>query len=83
LFDDPDLVPAKGQLVLLPPDPAVDYMTFGGGSPGSQGFLHMFPRGDVIVLGGIFKLGDSSRNAEDHETERIVQEHAALFDAFG
>jgi D-amino-acid oxidase len=83
LFDDPDLVPAKGQLVFLPPDPAVDYMTFGGGSPGSHGFLHMFPRGDVIVLGGIFKLGDSSRNAETDETERIVQEHKALFDAFG
>ena len=83
LFDDIDLVPAKGQLVFLPPDPEVDYMTFGGGSPGSHGFLHMFPRGDVIVLGGIFKLGDSSQNAEADETERIVQEHKALFDAFG
>ena len=83
LFDDPDLVPAKGQLVFLPPDPAVDYMTFGGGSPGPHGFLHMFPRGDVIVLGGIFKLGDGSRNVEADETERIVREHEALFDAFG
>jgi D-amino-acid oxidase len=83
LFNDPDLVPAKGQLVYLPPDPAVDYMTFGGGSFGAHGFLHMFPRRDVIVLGGTFKLGDSSRNAEASETERIVQEHEALFDAFG
>jgi glycine/D-amino acid oxidase-like deaminating enzyme len=79
LFGDSDLVPVKGQLVYLPPDPAVDYMTFGGG----QGPLHMFPRNDVLLLGTIFKLGDSSRNVEPGETERIVQEHKKLFDSFG
>ncbi len=79
LFGDSDLEPAKGQLVYLPPDPAVDYMTFGGG----QGFLHMFPRSDVLLLGTIFKLGDNSRNVEPGETERIVQEHKKLFDSFG
>jgi len=79
LFDDKDLVPAKGQLVHLPPDPAVDYMTFGGG----QGMLHMFPRSDVLLLGGIFKLGDSSSNVESSESERIVHEHMKLFDSFG
>ena len=83
LFDDSNLVPAKGQLVYLPPDPAVDYMTFGGGFGGEHGFLHMFPRRDVLLLGGIFKLGDSSRNVEADETERIVQEHKKLFDSFG
>ena len=64
LFEDTDLVPAKGQLVYLPPDPAVDYMTFGGGNNGDHGFLHMFPRGDVLLLGGIFKLGDGSGHAD-------------------
>ena len=83
LFDDPDLVPIKGQLVYLPPDPGVDYMTFGGGNFGADGFLHMFPRGDVIVLGGIYRVGDNSRNVEANETERIVEEHKALFEAFG
>jgi len=83
LFEDSTLVPAKGQLVYLPPDPAVDYMTFGGGSGGKHGFLHMFPRGDVLLLGGIFKRGDSSRHVEVDETERIVQEHKKLFDSFG
>ena len=83
LFEDPKVVPAKGQLVFLPPDPAVDYMTFGGGFFGANGFLHMFPRGDVIVLGGIFRQGDSSHNAEVDQTERIVQEHKKLFDSFG
>jgi glycine/D-amino acid oxidase-like deaminating enzyme len=83
LFDDSNLVPAKGQLVYLPPDPAVDYMTVGGGFGGENGFLHMFPRRDVLLLGGIFKLGDSSRNVEADETERIVHEHMKLFDSFG
>jgi len=83
LFDDPDLLPAKGQLVYLPPDPGIDYMTFGGGDGGDHGFLHMFPRRDVVVLGGIFKLGDNSRNVEAHETERIVQEHRKLYESFG
>jgi D-amino-acid oxidase len=83
LFDDSNLVPAKGQLVYLPPDPAIDYMTIGGGFGGEHGFLHMFPRRDVLVLGGIFRLGDSSRNVEPDETERIVHEHMKLFDSFG
>ena len=79
LFGDEELVPAKGQLVFLPPDPGVDYMTFGGG----QGLLHMFPRGDVLLLGGIFRRGDSSANVEAEETERIVHEHETLFRSFG
>lgn len=83
LFDDSNLVPVKGQLVYLPPDSAVDYMTFGGGFAGRNGFLHMFPRGDVLLLGGLFKRGDSSRNVETDETERIVQEHQKLFTSFG
>jgi hypothetical protein len=77
------MLPAKGQLVFLPPDPAIDYMTFGGGAGGEHGFLHMFPRQDVLLLGGIFKLGDYSRNVEPNETERIVEEHRKLFESFG
>lgn len=79
LFDDPNLLQAEGQLVFLPPDPAVDYMTFGGGVGGEHGFPHMFPRRDVLVLGGLFKLGDNSCNVESSETERVVQEHRKLF----
>ena len=79
LFEDDELVPAKGQLVFFPPDPAVDYMTFGGG----EGMLYMFPRSDVILLGGTFKLGDYTTHVEQDETVRIVTEHQKLFDAFG
>ena len=86
LFGDDNLVPAKGQLVFMPPDPAVDYMTFGGvdGNTFVNGrFLHMFPRSDVILMGGIFKEGDYTTHVEDDETERIVTEHQKLFAEFG
>ena len=79
LFGDEELTPVKGQLVYLPPDPGVDYMTFGGG----RGMLHMFPRGDVLLLGGTYKLGDYTTNAEPEETERIVTEHQRMFAQFG
>jgi glycine/D-amino acid oxidase-like deaminating enzyme len=86
LFGDDNLVPAKGQLVFMPPDPAVDYMTFGGADGFTfinGGMLHMFPRADVILMGGIFKEGDYTTHVEDDETERIVSEHQKLFDNFG
>jgi hypothetical protein len=79
LFNDNGLVPAKGQLAFLPPDTAVDYMTFGGG----QGMLHMFPRSDVLLIGGIFKLNDYTMHVEPDETERIVTEHQRIFSNFG
>lgn len=79
LFEDTALIPAKGQLVYFPPDPQVDYMTFGGG----RGLLHMFPRSDVILLGGTFKLGDYTTHADPEETARIVTEHQRLFADFG
>jgi len=79
LFDDRELTAAKGQLVFLPADPAVDYMTFGGG----RGMLHMFPRSDVLLLGGIFRPGDFSKHIEADETERIVFEHQRMFSEFG
>lgn len=79
LFGDEELVPAKGQLIFLPPDPAVDYMTLGGG----RGQLYMFPRTDVLLLGGTFKPGDYSTHPEPEETERILGEHLRLFSAFG
>ena len=79
LFGDEQLTAAKGQLVLLPPDPAVDYMTLGGG----RGMLYMFPRSDVLLLGGTFKPGDFSTHVEIDETERIVAEHERLYLNFG
>ena len=76
LFGDDGLIPVKGQLVLLPPDPAVDYLTVGGGS----GVTYMFPRSGEILLGGSFQKNDWSRHAEPEVTERILADNQALFD---
>jgi len=75
LFGDEDLVPAKGQLLYLPPDPDVDYLTSGGG----EGRLYMYSRSDVLLLGTTFKAGDWSTNPEPEETDRILREHQRLF----
>lgn len=79
LFGDTELTPIKGQLVFLPPDPAVDYMALGGDL---NGMLYMFPRSDVILLGGTYKIGDYSTNVEADETERIVEGHKKIYSAF-
>ncbi len=78
LFGDEELTPAKGQLVFLPPDPDVDYLTIGGGS----GLLYMFSRSDAIVLGGTSKKDDWSTHAEPEETMRIVAGHQKIFAGF-
>lgn len=75
LFGDSELVPARGQLVFLPPDPAIDYMTIGGG----KGLLYMFPRADVLLLGGTFEVGNYSNQPDSIESERIIAEHQRLF----
>ncbi len=79
LFGDEELVPVKGQLIFMPPDPEVDYLTIGGG----EGDLYMFSRSDVLLLGGIYKPGDWSTHAEPEETARIIGEHQRLFANFG
>ncbi|WP_218396665.1 FAD-dependent oxidoreductase [Alteromonas lipotrueae] len=75
LFNDEGIMPAKGQLVLLPPDPAVDYLTVGGGSD----VLYMFSRNDYMILGGTFKLNDWTTEPDPIETARIISESQAFF----
>lgn len=77
LFEDEELTPIKGQLVFIPPDPAVDYLTVGGGG----GNTYMFPRVGEIVLGGSYQKGDWSRHPEPEVTERIVGDNQRLFDS--
>jgi len=78
LFGDTEITPAKGQLVFMPPDPDVDYLTIGGGSS----LLYMFSRSDVLLLGGTFKIGDYSTHPEAEETRRIVAGHQRIFAGF-
>jgi D-amino-acid oxidase len=75
LFGDEGIMPAKGQLILLPPDPAIDYLTVGGGS----GSLYMFSRNDYMILGGTNNPGDWSTEPEPEQTERIIYESQQFF----
>jgi glycine/D-amino acid oxidase-like deaminating enzyme len=73
LFGDTALLPIKGQLVVLLPQPEVDYIVLGRG--------YMFPRSDGIVLGGTHDRGDWSRTVDPAATDRIVGGHRSLFES--
>ena len=72
LFGDSELRPARGQLVVLGPQPEVDYAFTG--RPG-----YMFPRPDGIILGGTFELDDWSTTPDPVTAQRILYSHKALF----
>ena len=74
LFGDTELIPVRGQLVFMPPDPRIDYLTIGGG----DGVLYMFPRSDGILLGGSFERGNSQLAPNPVITARILREHARI-----
>jgi D-amino-acid oxidase len=74
LFGDEELTPIRGQLVVLLPQPEIDYMTLGPGN------IYMFPRRDGILLGGSFERGNSNLDPDPAISERILRENKALFD---
>ena len=74
LFGDTELTPIRGQLVFVPPDERLDYLTIGGG----EGTLYMFPRPDGILLGGTFERGASHLTADEATTQRILREHGRI-----
>ena len=84
LFDDKEVIPYKGQLTLLAPQPEVDYETGGGLSTtsGQRGvFLHMTPRSDGIALGGTAERGEWSLEPNEEARTRVVDGHIELFSA--
>jgi glycine/D-amino acid oxidase-like deaminating enzyme len=74
LFGDEELVPIKGQLSILLPQPEIDYITLGSD-------LYMFPRKDGILLGGTFERGEWSLDVNESERRRIVEGHVAFFNS--
>jgi glycine/D-amino acid oxidase-like deaminating enzyme len=76
LFGDDALIPVRGQLVVLLPQPEVDYNAFSAGT-------YMFPRADGIVLGGTFERGNWSLEADEGTTARILEGNAALMARLG
>ncbi len=76
LFNDEELMPIKGQLVVLMQQPDVDYLTVC-----RDDHLIMLPRRDGILLGGTFQPGEWSLDPDAAETNRILEDHRRLFDA--
>jgi hypothetical protein len=79
LFGDDEIIPVKGQLTHLMPQPEVDYSTFGSATPTAGGFVHMQPRSDGIALGGTSVEGDWSLDIDEEARRRIVDAHVYLF----
>ena len=85
LFDDQELIPVKGQLTVLVPQPEVDYATLGGipGRAREEGGvgIHMQPRSDGIILGGTSERGEWSLEPNEEARRRVVEDHIELFEA--
>jgi D-amino-acid oxidase len=81
LFNDPELVPLKGQLVVLIPQPEITYGTSGAARqlPPDAGFVHMMPRSDGIVLGGTSLRDNWSLDIEQNERKRVMDLHIELY----
>jgi glycine/D-amino acid oxidase-like deaminating enzyme len=77
LFGDQELIPIRGQLVVLLPQAEIDYCTIG-----PEG-VYMFPRRDGIVLGGSFDRGVWNTDPDTGTTDRILRGNAALFSSMG
>jgi D-amino-acid oxidase len=85
LFGDQELLPLKGQLTVLVPQPEVNYHTQGGlrnepERPGSLG-IHMMPRSDGIALGGTSQRGVWTLEPDEDERKRVVEGHIEVFTA--
>jgi glycine/D-amino acid oxidase-like deaminating enzyme len=85
LFGDQELVPLKGQLVVMVPQPEVNYHTNGGfrsdqPAPGGLG-IHMMARSDGIILGGTSQRGVWTLEPDEVERKRVVDSHIAVFGA--
>ncbi len=72
LFHDPELVPIKGQLSLLLPQPGVDYNLITNSA-------YMFPRADGIVLGGTYEKGQWDATPTAEASQNILRSHQRLF----
>lgn len=73
LFGDSELMPIKGQLAILLPQPEVDYIVL-------KGDYYMFPRRDGIVLGGTHDRNEWRLGVDPAVTARILENHRSIFE---
>jgi len=72
LFDDKELVPVRGQLTFLLPQPEVTYAT-------TFEDTYMFSRRDGVVLGGTHEEGNWSLEVDQATVKEKLAAHAELF----
>ena len=70
LFGDEELMPVRGQLEVLLPQPEVDYCYLSNG--------HMFPRRDGIILGGTWDRHDWSLSPNPDQATMILDIHSEI-----
>jgi len=72
LFGDQELMPIKGQLTVLLPQPEVDYITL-------TDRLYMFPRRDGILLGGTHERNEWTLEPNAAAAAEILDGHREFF----
>jgi D-amino-acid oxidase len=73
LFGDPELVPVKGQLTVLKPQPEVAYAYLDGVLD-----FYMFSRSDGVILGGSHGEGVWSTDIDSLRAAQILEGHALI-----
>jgi len=72
LVGDEGLIPVRGQLAVLAPQPDIQYAY-----AGSAGY--MFPRKDGVLLGGTFERNEWDATPQPDDIARILIRHRRLF----
>ena len=70
LFGDEELIPVRGQVEVLLPQPEIDYCYLSSG--------YMFPRRDGIILGGTWDHDDWNLSPNPDQASWILDTHAEI-----
>jgi D-amino-acid oxidase len=70
LFDDEELIPVRGQLEVLLPQPEIDYCYLSRG--------YMFPRRDGVILGGTWDHDNWSLTPNPEQATGILEAHIEI-----
>jgi D-amino-acid oxidase len=82
LFNDEELVPVKGQLTFLIPQPEVTYRASArppNGGPAPGGGVGMNPRSDGIVIGNMMERGNWTLEPNEEVRKQVVDTAVEFF----